>query len=88
MSDEREPVRFREVDPATAKAAYRSALENLNLTQQELLLGKVDEEGDILWSGCPRWLFKHPGTWPTVDGIIDDIFGAEGSTAGDRDLGE
>jgi hypothetical protein len=85
MPDEQEPIRFREVDPATANAAYRSAFENLNLTPQELPLGKVDEEGDIVWSGCPRWLLKHPGTLPTVDGIIDAIFGAEGSTAGHRD---
>ena len=88
MSDEQESIRFREVDPATAKAAYRLAFENLNLTSQELLLGKVDEEGDILWSGCPRWLLKHPGSLPKADGIIDEIFGAEGSTAGDRDRGE
>jgi hypothetical protein len=88
MSDEQEPIRFREVHPATAKAAYRSAFENLKLTPQELLLGKVDEEGDILWSGCPRWLLEHPGPLPTVDGIIDEIFGAEGSTAADRDRGE
>ena len=51
MSDEREALRFREVDPATAKAAYRSALENLNLTPQELLRRKLDDEGGILWSG-------------------------------------
>jgi hypothetical protein len=88
MSDEQEPIRFREVDPAAAKAAYRSAFENLNLTPQELLLGKVDEDGDILWSGCPRWLLKHPGTLPAVDGIIDAILGVEGSTARDTDRGE
>ena len=88
MSDEQEPIRFREVDPATANDAYRSAFENLDLTAQELLLGKVDEEGDILWSGCPGWLLTHPGSLPTVDGIIDEIFGAEGPTAGDRDRGE
>ena len=88
MSDEQQPIRFREVDPATTKAAYRSAFENLNLTPQELLLGRVDAEGDILWSGCPRWLLKHPGTLPTVDGIIDEIFGAEGSTDADRDRRE
>jgi hypothetical protein len=87
MSDGPEPIRFGEVDPATAKVAYRSAVESVNLTAQELLLGKVDEEGDILWSGCPRWLSKHPGTLPAVDGIIDEIFGTEESTAGDRDRG-
>jgi hypothetical protein len=84
MSDDHEPLSFREVDPATAKDAYRSAFENLSLTPQELLLGKVDEEGDILWSGCPRWLSKHPGSLPAIDGIL----GAEGSTAGDRERGE
>lgn len=88
MSDDHEPISFREVDPATAKDAYRLAFENLNLTPQELLLGKADEEGDILWSGCPRWLSKRPGTLPTVDGITDAILGAEGPTAGDRERGE
>jgi hypothetical protein len=88
MSDDHEPISFHEVHPATAKAAYHSAFENLNLTPQELLLGKVDEEGDILWTGCPRWLSKHPGTLPTLDGIIDETFRADGSTAGDRERGE
>ena len=68
---------FCEVDAETARAAYRSALESLNLTPEELLLGKVDETGDILWSGYPRWLSRHPGTLPTVEGIIEDIFGHE-----------
>ena len=84
MSDEQEPIRFGEVDPASANAVYRSAFEDINLTPHELLVGKVDEEGDIVWSGCPRWLLKHPGSLPAVDGIL----GAEGSTAGDRDRGE
>ena len=85
MSDEHEQTDFHEVDAATGKSAYRTALESLHLTEQELLLGKVDENGDILWSGSPRWLFKHPGTWPTVDGVVDDIFGADGPPA---DAGE
>jgi hypothetical protein len=83
MSDERERNRFRHSDAATGRAAFRTALEGLDLTPQKLLLGKLDEHGDILWSGCPRWLLQHPGTWRTIDGIIDDIFGAEGSAADD-----
>ena len=79
MSDEDERIRFRHGDAATGKAACRTALESLDLTPQELLVGKVDEDGDILWSGCPRWLLKHPRTRPTVDGITDDIFAAERS---------
>ncbi len=87
MSDEDERMRFRHADAATGKAAYQTALERLDLTPQELLLGKVDDDGDILWSGCPRSLFEHPRIWPTVDGIIDDIFAAERSAAdhGERD---
>jgi hypothetical protein len=77
MSDEDEPIHFRHADAATGKAAYRTALETLDLTPQELLLGKVDEDDDILWSGCPRSLFEHPRTWPTVDWIIEEVFGAE-----------
>lgn len=78
MSDEDERMRFRHADAATGKAAHRTALER---TPQELLLGEVDEDGDILWSGCPRSLFEHPCIWPTVDGIIDDVFAAERSAA-------
>ena len=77
---------FREVEPETFAAALREAI--VGLAEAELLLGKISEEGDILWSACPRWLLKHPGTLPTVDGIINEIFGAEGPTAGDRDRGE
>jgi hypothetical protein len=68
-----EPSEFCEVDTATARAAYRSAFESLRLTQQQLLLGKVDEVGDVLWSGCPRWVLQHPRTRPTVEGIREDI---------------
>jgi hypothetical protein len=77
MSDENERIHFRRADTAADKAAYRSALENLDLTPQELLLGEVDENGDILWSGCPRRLFEHPRTWPAVEWIVDDVFGAQ-----------
>jgi hypothetical protein len=78
MSQEHELDRFHEVDPQSAKAGLQAALESLNLSPEELLLGKVDEHGDLLWMGCPRWLRAHPGTLPTVDGIIDEIFGTDG----------
>jgi hypothetical protein len=60
MSDEHERMRFRHADAATGKAGYRRALESLDLTPQELLLGKVDEDGDILWSGRPDGCSKMP----------------------------
>ena len=85
MSDEDEQIRFRHGDAATGKAAYRTGLESLDLTPQELLVGKVDEDGDILWSGRPRRLFEHPRTPPTVDGIIDDIFTPERAAADDEE---
>ena len=85
MSEEHESGRFREVDAETAKAAYRSALERLDLTPEELLLGKVDEDGDILWSGYPRWLFKHPRTLPTVEGIVEDMFGPDEAAPDETD---
>lgn len=75
MSKEHDGHRYDEVDARTAKAAYQSAFERLDLAPEELLLGKVDENGDILWSGYPRWLVKHPGTLPTADGIIEDMLG-------------
>lgn len=65
----------REVDATTAKSGLRATLESL--TPAELVLGKVDEQGEIVWSGCPRWFRNHPRTMPTVDGIIDDIFGSD-----------
>jgi hypothetical protein len=77
MSEEHESDSFGEVDAETARAAYLPALESLDLTPEELLLGKVDEAGDILWSGSPRWLLAHPGTLPTVEGIIEDVCGRE-----------
>ena len=77
MSMEREPPEFREVDAATAKVACGSALETLNLTPGELLVGEVDEDGDIVWSGCPRWFVRHPGTMPTIEGIVEDIVGPD-----------
>jgi hypothetical protein len=77
---EGESSEFREVDADTARAAYKKALGSLGLTPEELLLGKVDDDGEIIWSGCPQWLFKHPRTLPTVDGIINDIFGPESSS--------
>ena len=51
-----EPVRFVEVDPDTFLAALRPAL--ANLTEEERLLGKVTEDGEIVWSGSPRSMFK------------------------------
>ena len=84
MSDERERIRFRRVDAGAGEAAYRTGLESLELTPEELLLGKVDEDGDLLWSGCPRSLFKRPRTWPTVERIVDDIFGPERRGADDE----
>lgn len=77
MSKGHDSHRYDEVDAKTARAAYGSAFETLDLTPEELLLGKVDENGDILWSGYPRWLAKHPGTLPTADRIIQDMFGPE-----------
>jgi hypothetical protein len=77
---EGESSEFREVDADTARAAYKKALGSLGLTPEELLVGKVDDDGEIIWSGCPRWLFKHPRTLLTVDGIINDIFGPESSS--------
>lgn len=77
MSAERDGSEFREVDAASNRAALQAALESLNLTPEELLLGKVDEDGDIVWSGCPRWLSTHPRTLPTIDGVIEDIFGSD-----------
>lgn len=75
MPEEHEGDTYRDVDAKTAKAVYRSAFERLNLTPEELLLGKADETGHVLWSGYPRWLLKHPGAMPTAEGIIEDMFG-------------
>jgi hypothetical protein len=77
-----EPVRFVEVDPVAFLAALRPVLSSL--TEEERLLGKVTEDGDIVWSGCPRWLFTHPRSWPTADGIADEAVGADGATADER----
>lgn len=85
MSAEREARQFREVDAAAAKDAYRAALEGLDLTPEELLLGKVDKEGEIVWSGSPRSLFKHPRTMSTIEGIVEAIFGPD--TADETDSG-
>ena len=77
MPMEREPHEFREVDAATASAACRSALETLNLTPEELLVGEADDDGDIVWSGFPRWFLRHPGAMPSIEGIVEDIFGPD-----------
>ena len=48
MSDEDEQMRFRYANAAPRRAAYRTALESADPSLQELLLGEVDEDGDIL----------------------------------------
>jgi hypothetical protein len=78
---------FREVDPEPFAAALRDAL--ARRSEAELLLGKVSEEGDFVWSGCPRWMFdpKRRGTRPTVDAMIEDLFECEGQERGRADQG-
>ena len=55
-------VEFREIDTEDEAEVerYLNALRNVlaKLTAQERLLGKVDDEGDIVWSGSPRAMYE------------------------------
>lgn len=76
QSNARKPrkVEFREIDTGNDLEGerYLNGLRKLvaKLTPQERLLGKVDEEGAIVWSGNPRAM--HERTRRRVDAEAAD----------------